>query len=240
MKNHELLDNVTHKDLRIITTKSPKYGDNISNTGVLPIEFRRVQAEYPIFFRKNKSTENYEPTALLGLEDGENLFLDDAGWDAGYVPMTIERQPFLIGFKSESSGGIPNEEPVVFVDMDSARISKTEGETVFLEQGGISPFLEHINSILKAIHEGHADNKVFCEKLVALELLEPFTLEVELKDGAKHRLAGLHTINEEILKALNSAALKDLHRAGYLEHIYMAMASIANLSTLIAKKNERL
>ena len=105
MANHQMLDNVAHKDLRIITTRSAKYGDNIASTGIFPIEFRRVQAEYPIVFRKSPSVDHFEAAAMMGLADGENLFLDDEGWHARYLPMTIERQPFLIGFQSRTERG---------------------------------------------------------------------------------------------------------------------------------------
>lgn len=237
MANHQMLDNVAHKDLRIITTRSAKYGDNIASTGVFPVEFRRVQAEYPIIFRKSASADHFEAAAMLGLADGENLFLDDEGWHARYVPMTIERQPFLIGFQSLTEGGVPVEEPIVHIDMDNPRVSESEGEAVFLEHGGISPYLEHINSVLKAIHEGHNYNQGLSSALVQHELLEPFTLEVELNDGNQFKLAGFHTVNEEKLDALNGAALASLHAGGYLEHIYMTMASIANFSSLIEKKN---
>ena len=237
MPNHQMLDNVAHKDLRIITARSANYGDKIASTGIFPIEFRRTQAEYPIVFRKSAYADHFEPTAMMGLAEGENLFLDDAGWHARYIPLTIERQPFLIGFQSRNEGSVPVDEPVVHIDMDHPRVSETEGETVFLEHGGISPYLEHINSVLKAIHEGHGYNQHFSKALVEHELLEPFTLEVELKDGAKYALAGFHTINEEKLNALDGPALSSLHVRGYLEHIYMVLASIANFSALIEKKN---
>ena len=236
MTNHQMLENVTHKDLRIITTRSANYGDKVASTGVFPNEFRRAQAEYPIVFRKSASADHFEPAAMLGLADGENLFLDDAGWHARYIPLTIERQPFLIGFQNGPDGS----EPVVHIDMDHPRVSETEGERVFLEHGGISPYLEHINSVLKAIHAGHDYNQHFSKALVEHELLEPFTLEVELKDHAKYNLAGFYTINLDKLNGLDGEALAGLHTQGYLEHIYMAIASIANFSALIEKKNATL
>jgi len=240
MANHQMLDNVAHKDLRIITTRSANYGDKIASSGIFPIEFRRVQAEYPIVFRKSASADHFEPTAMMGLADGENLFLDNEGWHARYIPLTIERQPFLIGFQGRTEGGEPVEEPVVHIDMDHPRVSETEGEIVFLEHGGISPYLERINSVLKAIHEGHGYNQHFSKALVEHELLEPFTLEVELRDHTKYKLAGFYTIYEEKLNALDGEALASLHARGYLEHIYMVIASIANFSALIEKKNAML
>jgi hypothetical protein len=237
MANHQLLDNITHKDLRIITDRAAWYGDDVACTGVFPLEFRRVQAEYPIAFQKNAKTGSFDSIALFGFVEGENLFLSSDGWDATYVPLSIERQPFLIGFQSTTDDGVPSDEPVVHIDIDSPRVSETDGVPVFLEHGGHSPYLEHINSVLMAIHDGYEQNKEFSEALAELELLEPFAVEVELKDGSKQKLSGLHTISEPKLNALDRDSLAKLHGKGFLEHIYMVMASIANFRTLIDKKN---
>jgi len=237
MTNHVPLDNIVHKDLRVVTQRNRSYGDNIASTVVFPVEFRRVQSEYPIVFRKNQSAGHLEPIAMLGLADGENLFLDDASWHARYIPLSVERQPFLIGLQTGTSGGVPTEEAVVYVDMDSPRISDSGGEAVFLPHGGTSPYLEHINSVLKAIHEGHKQNTQFSNALVEHDLIEPFTLEITLNDGSDYRLAGLHTIDQEKLNALDGSSLSALHSRGFLEHVYMVMASIANFSILIEKKN---
>lgn len=240
MANHQLLDNITHKDLKVILDRTAWYGDDVACCGVFPIEFRRVQAEYPIVFRKNGSTGHFESVAMFGFAERENLFLNAHGWGARYVPLSIERQPFLIGFKAAPDGGAATDDPVVFVDMDSPRISTGEdGVAVFLEHGGHSPYLEHINSVLKAIHEGHAENQRLSEALTELELLEPFTLDVTLNDKSQHKLAGFYTIDEDKLAALDGDALATLHSNGWLASIYMVMASIENFGTLIDKKNAR-
>ncbi len=240
MANHVLLDNVAHKNLRIITERSARFGDEVPSTRIFATEFRRVQAEYPIVFRENASEGGFDALAMFGLEGGENLFLDDDRWDARYIPLTIERQPFLVGYQQQWEDGVPVKEAVVHIDMDSPRISETEGEAVFLEHGGVSPYLEHISSVLKSIREGHEYSKGLSEALVRYELLEPFTLEIQLDDGARFKLVGFHTIHEEKLDALDGDALESLHSNGYLEAIYMSIASIANFSVLIEKRNERL
>ena len=79
----------------------------------------------------------------------------------------------------------------------------------------------------------------FIAALLAHELLESFVLDIELDDGSQNRLAGFYTINEERLAGLSGAALEKLNRAGYLQPIYMAVASLSNLRALIARKNRR-
>ncbi len=236
MAAHVLLDNITHKDLKIITERSARYGDNVSSTGIYPIEFRQAQSEYPIVFRKNTSTGQFEPIALFGLVEGENLFLDSDRWNARYIPLTIVRQPFLIGFRDSTELSSPS----IHIDMDNPRVSQTEGESVFLAHGGNSPYLEHISSVLRAIYEGHEYNKGFAEALLDCQLLEPFTLKVELNDHSKIQLTGCYTVNEDKLRESSGDVIAGLHARGYLEHIYMIIASLENLKILIEKKNQRL
>lgn len=241
MTRHVLLNNVDHKDLRIITTRSAVYGDDVMCTVTFHREFRNLQAHYPIFFRKDGATGRFQAVAALGFEEGENLFLDGERWDAAYVPMTIERQPFLIGFQqSRDDGGLAERRPVIHVDLDSPRISEAEGEPVFLAHGGLSPYLDRMSRLLHTIHEGLACERGFMDALVQLELLESFVLDAELDDGSRHRLAGFYTINEDRLAGLSGDELASLNASGYLMPVYMAVASLSNIRALIERKNTRL
>lgn len=228
MSKNQLLNNIDHQDLRVITRRSAALGDAVMSALTFPAEFRSLQAHYPIVFRQ--SAGSFLPLALFGFHDGQNLFLSGEHWDASYLPMTIERQPFLIG----NSGG----ELMIHVDMDSPRISRSEGEAVFLTHGGSSEFLERINSLLLAIHQGLQATPTFIDALVQLNLLESFVLDIELGDGSQNRLAGFHTINEERLEALPGGDLERLARAGHLQPIYMAIASLSNFRTLIERQRQ--
>ena len=171
MTRHVMLDNVTHKDLRVIRdyAKVPAHDVNVAR--VFPSEFIQLQIEYPLFFVRNKEAGSFEPVALLGFSDKENLYLEETGWDAGYVPLSIERGPFLIGFQERIVDGVPTRAPVVHIDLDHPSVSETEGERVFLPHGGESPLLEHISSVLMTIHQGHEAAKSLSEMLVGLELI---------------------------------------------------------------------
>lgn len=228
MTNSVLLNNIDHRDLRIITARHAQYGDNVMTALTFPQEFRNLQAHYPIVFFKTEDGTRFQAAALLGFQEGENLFLNASGWDANYVPLTIARQPFLIG----SVQG----EMLLHVDLDSPRVSRTEGEPVFLEYGGNTDFLERMSSTLLAIHEGLQQTAAFTSALLELNLLESFVFDVELADGSQNRLAGCYTINEERLQALEGPALEQLNRAGFLQPIFMVIASLSNLSALAERK----
>jgi hypothetical protein len=239
MANFKLLNNIDHKDLKIITERSAALGDNVWYAVTFPAEFRNLQRHYPIFFTKNPNDGQFEAVAMFGVEDGENLFLDEYGWNASYIPLNIMRQPFLIGFQEKERGGDTVREPVITVDMDNPRVSLEQGEPVFLEHGGNSDYLEQINSILKVLYQGIAGSKPFFETLTELDLIESFVLDVQLDDGSEHRLAGFYTINEDVLRELDGEKLQMLNRKGHLEAIYMAIASMSNISNLLEIKNEQ-
>jgi len=237
MANHVLLNNVEHKDLKVITTRSAVFGDNVQYAITFSWEFRSIQAHYPILFRKGVEIGEFNPVALFGFEEKENLFLNDSDWDANYIPLSVEQQPFLIGYQQPASGADAADEPVIHVDMDSPRISDSEGHAVFEAHGGISPYLDRVNSVLNTINEGYAVHQLFIGELVDHGLLETVALDIELNDGSQNRLMGFYTINEAALYDLSGDVLGSLNEKGFLEPIYMAIASLSNIRTLIDKKN---
>jgi len=239
MANFQLLNNIDHKDLKIKTERSADLGDNLWYAVTFPEEFRNLQRYYPIFFIKNPNDGEFEAVAMFGVEDGENLFLDENGWKASYIPLNIMRQPFLIGFQEQEKNGQKVREPVVTVDMDSPRVSQEEGEQVFLKHGGSSEYLEQVNSILKMLYQGLSGSKSFYKTLTELDLIESFVLDVQLDDGSEHRMAGFYTINEDVLRELDGKQLEMLNREGYLEPIYMVIASMSKLPDLLEIKNEQ-
>ena len=230
-----LLNNIEHKDLRIINARSARYGDELMYAQTFPAEFRDLQAYYPIVFHKTPDGTSFEALALFGFQDGENLFLskDKDGWDASYVPLMVERQPFLIGRQHDG-------EMVVHLDIEHPRVSTSEGHNVFLPHGANTEYLEQVTEVLYTIHKGLETMPDFIAALLEYELLEGFVVDVTLNDGSQGRLAGFYTINEERLTSLDSAAIERLHKANYLQGIYMQLASLSNFRGLIERKNRQL
>lgn len=227
MSSSVLLNNIDHRDLRVETAHGAEFGDDTLSALTFPAEFRNVQAYYPIVFQKDAKGD-FQPVALFGLQPGRNLFLRGNRWDAWYLPLAVERQPFLIG--------VADDEPMIHVDMDHPRVKAGTGESVFREHGGTTDYLERINSILLALHEGVQGTPAFVGALLQHDLLESFVLDVQLNDDNRSRLAGYYTINEERLAALGAQALGALAAAGHLEPIYMAIASLSCFRDLIERQ----
>lgn len=233
-----LLDNVTHKDLRVRTGYSAEFGDNINSALIFPAEFAHVQREYPIFFRKDLAGDLHA-VALLGLDRDENLFLDETGWHGRYVPAVRQRGPFLIGFRNKDVDGDVVREPVVHVDLDHPRISETEGEPVFLRHGGNSPCLERVSQTLQIIYKGTEYAKRMFAAFEEAGLIEAMDVEIQLGDRVKYKLPGFFTVSQERLAELDGTELERLHKPGYLHLAMLVVTSLGNVSWLIELKNRR-
>jgi hypothetical protein len=193
-----------------------------------PSEFRDVQACYPIVFRKTVDGLGFEPIALFGFQDGENLFLKGERWDAPYLPMMVERQPFLIG--------VSGDQLMINIDLDHPRVSQFDGEAIFLPHGGNTEFLEQTNSLLFAIHQGLQSQAGF-RRAAGTRAAGKLCARHRTQRRFQNRLVGFYTINEDRLQSLSGEAIAKLHAANYLQAIYLVIASLSNFRMLIDRKN---
>ena len=106
----------------------PDFAKRINAMAISFSEFAIAQRDYPIVFATADSGKSYAPVAVLGLADGQNLFIDDhERWAEGaYVPAFVRRYPFCISriFKD----GVAQDERLVCV------------EKSYVDAGGIAMF----------------------------------------------------------------------------------------------------
>ena len=238
MTNTVLLDNVTHKDLRVRIGHGAEFGDNINLAPVFPTEFTFVQREYPILFRR-ETNGALQAVALLGLDRAENLFLDASGWNARYVPAIQQRGPFVIGLRRKQAGGAVDQEPMIHVDLDHPRISKSEGEPLFLRHGGHSPYLKRASRMLEIIYHGDGLARPMFAAFEAEGLIESLEVKVNLDERVQYTLPDFFTVNQDRLAALDGAALERLNRPGFLQLALWVTASLGNIEWLIELKNRK-
>lgn len=236
MTRPTLLDNITHRNLRVHTRRSAALGDDRQSVLAMPGEFRLLQAHYPIVFQFVDAEVDFQPLALFGLEEGQNLFLTPAGWDAPVVPMALQREPFLIGRAADDSLQL-------HIDLDSPRIVRPEegdvGTSLFMPHGGFSEYLDHVVQLMESLHGQVQQLSAFIDALKRHQLLEPMVLDIQNLNGEHERLTGLYTIDEDRLKALPGHDLQSLAQEGHLMPIYMQMASLAQLPVLAERASRR-
>lgn len=234
LSSHVPVNAADHRDLRVVGTPNAGMGDDVMSCLIVPIEFRRVQNEYPILFQRDPESGRFSALALMGFEEGENLFFEDSRWTARYRPLVMAIQPFRIG-----RSGNPDWPSQVHIDLDHPRVGDPEGIRLFDDAGQPSPYLEKVSDMLNQLEVGYAASAGFFEALERYQLLEPFALDVTLDDGTESRLVGYHLINEDRLQQLEAATVGELHRDGHLMPMFMALASLANMPDLVSRKNRR-
>jgi hypothetical protein len=235
MSNHQILDLADHADLRIHVGPGEAFGDRVMACLAVPNEFRRLANDYPILFRFDPEQRNFSALALMGFEQNENLFLDGNSWHAAVKPLALAIQPFLVGRSRD-----PDAPAQVHIDLGHSRIAQNgEGVRLFDDVGQPTPYLEQAVAMLRELDEGHRASASFFAALDRYDLLEPFSLDVAGADGGEHRLVGYHLIDEEKLRALDPAALAELHTAGHLMPLFMALASLGNLAKLARRRAAR-
>lgn len=233
MSQYEILNKEKHRNLRIRTGYGAALGDAVMYAMTYPMEFRDIQGCYPILFTKDPNTGGFFAAAVLGFEADQNLFLQDGGWDAAYVPAMVQRQPFLMATGPESD----SRPPVVSVDLDHPRVSQDEGEALFNNQGDPTEFLNQKVVLLDKLHRGLQHSKGFIDTLLRHELLEQITLDITFNDGSRKSLEGFYSIAEERLYQLKGDVLEALNEAGHLQPVFMVVASLSRMRDVIERRN---
>ena len=240
MAQHVLLNNLDHQDLRLITRPGSSVGDGVNQVLIYPNEYSDIQRHYPIFFRKAE-TGGFKSIALLGFDKDENLFLGDDGWNATYIPATQKIGPFLIGQPKPAPGeDLPADAAaMIMIDTNHVRISRSEGEPLFLSHGGYSPALVHVTEILQQVYAGSEISDSMFAAFFDTGLLAPIEVNVQLDDKTSYILKDLFTVSREAFQNLAGDQLKALNDAGFLALAVFVMSSMSNLGHLINLKNDR-
>lgn len=237
MTNYQMLNNVAHKNLRVITRRGADLGDAVAACAVYPGEFNEIQKHYPILFQRTDEGR-WLTICLLGFESNENLFLVGGSWAAPYIPAIIEREPFVIGMKETVDGHV---EAMVNIDLANPRIARgEEGEFLFLPQGGNSAYLEKITRVLSLLHEGVSEVEAMLNEFERLELIEPIRLEITFANRTSFIGNRYATINKSRLLALPDNEIAQLHRNGMLRYAYLIIGSFSNIQALVDLKNTKL
>ncbi len=232
---NKILNNVDHKDLKIDLQPGERYGDLVNRVAIVATEYSDLHKQFPIFIHKNTETGELASHAILGLEKDENLFVEDNEWQVQYVPAMLARGPFSIGYRKD---GEDIADVLIMVDEEHPRCG-TEGEPVFMEFGGETPYLEYIKKVLKTIETGIEVDKLFFSLLEELDLLEPVSVELMLTSEKQINFNGYYTINQPKLWELDGDSLIKLNKSSVLGLIFFMISSADNFEKMIELKNRK-
>ena len=239
MPDIRALNSEAHRDLRVVTKRGAEYGENTHVVPVVADELRDLVLEYPVILVKDKESGRFNMCAMLGFEQGENLFLDGEEWDATYIPVHIRRQPFSLTYTALKDGHLDPESLIISIDVESKRVQKEEGERLFDDEGKQTDFLKEVNGVLAGIGTSTASTEAFINALAEHDLIEPANLDVQFAGGEKKRFEGLYSVQDEKLGKIEGEALADLYKHGYLQAAWLMLASFGNVRKLLLRRAKR-
>jgi SapC len=224
--NVVIVNSEEHRHLRVQAEPAARYGDDKRFVPVIVSEFSLAVVHYPIVLSKDADTGGFYCGVMLGFDHGENLFLDE-GRNV-YRPLNLQRGPFYTAGSE------------LAIDLDHPRVGAADGQPLFDAQGAPLPYLDSIIELMRELQPGLERTKIFVDTLTKLKLIAPLAIDVSFDDGTTREVVGLYTIDQEALRALPDATVLELFRRGYLQLIYLMIASLKQVSVLAQRKNRRL
>jgi hypothetical protein len=194
------------------------------------VEFFDAGRQMPVIFIRTDD-QRIIPLALMGLEQGENLFVDaDGNWDGQYVPAYIRRYPFIT-LEQEGQTAVCFDEA-----FDGFNLP---GGTPLFEHGEPAEKSREIIAFLEDYNNRMQETEQFGAMLAQSGLLRQIDARATLHDGRNYELGGMLVVDEQHLARLPDSDIVRLFRSGALALIHAHLLSIRNLAGLVDRKSGR-
>ena len=228
--------NVTqHGKMKVRTVLSM---GQVGRSHAIPIttdEFPFVQRHFPIVFSVGDSPV---PMALMGLNEGVNVFMDDDGrpLDANmYIPAYLRRYPFLLARLRPDT----DELSLCFDPTANAVGEFDEGEPLF---DGEEPS-EATKAILQFCEQFEAAGQrtaAFMDELTKSDLLMDGEVAIQ-PEGAQQPFIyrGFRMVDEEKLRNLRGDELRKINQNGILPLLYAHLFSLSEMRNVFGRQMQQ-
>lgn len=202
------------------------------NAGVVPLtltEFAAAAQYYPIVFLQGPGAKQPMPVAILGSRPEENLYVDAAGrWRPGYyVPAYLRRFPFITG-----DGAKPGQ-AVVFVDVESDKLSPSDGRALFAK-GEPTEFAKGAIELCQRYHQAAMLTDRFAQAIGAAGVLTDRVIEAKDQTGAKLSWRGMKAVDQEKLTKVDGKEFLLWRDRNWLAPIYLHQFSMSHFGEIAA------
>jgi hypothetical protein len=196
-------------------------------------EFPQAQRDFPIVF---SAGDNPVPLALMGLNEGVNVFFDEEGaprGDDAYVPAYIRRYPFLLAKLQ------PDKDEMSLCFDPSADVlgEFPEGDLMFVD-GEPSEHTKSVLDFCEKFEEAGARTQQFMEELQKADLLMDGEVAIRQNDNPDQPYVyrGFRMVNQDKLRELDAEKIKNWNQIGLLPLIYAHLFSLDLMRVIFAKQ----
>ncbi len=225
------LDSVQHRQLKLdVPVSDWSLAAKLNALFVAVGEFGEACREFPIVFVKvgqnEQGKDQVAPIAVMGLVQGDNLFVEGSEWRGRYMPAVLAAYPFCIA-------QIDADRFAVCVDKAHPGVGGQRGIEVFDALGQPSQLLVDMQKHLESLEAEVQRTRLIGDKLVELGLLQDMRFDATLPDGRQHTVDGFLTVDEKKMQDLPDAVVGELHRNGMLGLIHLHWVSLGNMRRLV-------
>ena len=229
------LNSRDHADWRARTVDKASW---LGNQHAIPLtveEFPMAQRSFPIVFSAGDSPV---PLALMGLNEGINVFFEEDGTPRGdaYVPAYIRRYPFLLAKLRPDV----DEMSLCFDPTTDIIGDFKEGQALFAD-GQPSDHTKGVLDFCEKFEDAGARTQAFMKELEDAGLLREGEVAIQQNDkpDQPYVYRGFKMVNQEKLKELDAEKLKGWHETGLLPLIYAHLMSLDLMRFIFAKQAEQ-
>lgn len=222
------LNSDAHRELTFAPNQSFDFARQLVMIPLSLAELFKAARELVIVF----PLEGGVPQALVGVESGKNLYINEAGqWIGRYVPAHLRRYPFILNEISTSNGerNASGRKFGLQVDIKSAHLTAGNGNRLFDEQGQPTEILEHVKKTLQLMQADFERTKDLIHQMDLMNLLIEKQLIISEKSPEPKQLNGVRVVNADVLSKLTGEQLADMRSSGILNMIYAHLISMTNL-----------
>ncbi len=210
----------------------------VGRTHAVPLtvdEFTLVQRHYPIVFSVGDTPV---PIALMGLNEGVNVFLDENGRSTDpnlYIPAYLRRYPFLLAKLRPDS-----DELSLCYDPTSGAVGEfDEGEPLF-DGEQPSAATKAILEFCEQFEAAGLRTNAFIEELVKSDLLMDGEVAIQ-PEGVEQPFVyrGFRMVDEEKVRNLRGDELRKMNQNGMLPLIYAHLFSLSQMRDIFARQMQQ-
>ena len=225
----ELLTEKDHGHLGLTPQEKPFA--HVEKERVVPLtmtEFGSAQRHFPIIF--SSTDENAVPLAVLGIGEGENLFVADGQWDPlVYVPSYLRCYPFAFARVAE-------DRMAAVIDRKAAIVGENSSFPFFVD-GKATAETEQMMEFCMTYEQERNKTREFCQTLAREGLLITQQATQKLNDSDETvTLAEYNTIDARKLTDLDGDNILEFHKNGMLSAMYLQLYSIENWRHLMGRR----
>jgi len=195
-------------------------------------EFALVQRYMPIVF---SAGDEAVPLALMGLNEGVNVFMDDAGKlidQNFYVPAYVRRYPYMLARLHPDA-----QELSLCFDPTSPAIGPFEDGEALFENGQPSEVTRNILAFAESFEQAGLRTQQFMNEIRELDLLMEGEMSIQ-PEGAEQPFVyrGFQMINEEKLNDLRGDQLRKMMKSGMLPLLHAHLFSLALMRDVFGRQ----